>query len=97
MYTIHQEKTFCRIFFLGPDHTMAPPKKQQKLSVSQLTKNLRDPANADWSSLDPKDVRVGLGPVMTEEQMRAYCEQNGIGAPTIAGKVNMDPSKDTQQ
>lgn len=70
---------------------MAPSKKQQKLSVSQLTRNLRDPVNADWSTLDPKDVRVGLGPVMTEEQMRAYCEQNGIRAPTIAGSVRLDP------
>jgi len=72
---------------------MAPHTQKPKLSVSQLTKNLRDPANADWSSLDPKDVRVGLGPVMTEEQMREYCKQNGIHAPTIAGSVKMDPSK----
>jgi hypothetical protein len=61
------------------------------MDANQLKKNLKDPRNADWSTLDPKDVRVGLGPVMTEDQMLAYCKQHGIKAPTIAGKMRLDP------
>ena len=62
------------------------PSQKKKLTVSQLKKNLESPSMADWSGLDPKDVRVGLGPALTEEQMIEYCRQNGIKAPTIIRK-----------
>jgi hypothetical protein len=63
------------------------------MDAKQLKKNLRNPKNADWSTLDPKEVRVGLGPVMTEDQMIEYCKQHGIRTPTIAGKMSLDPPK----
>ena len=60
--------------------------QKKKMTLSQLKKNLDSPATADWSGLDPKDVRVGLGPALTEEQMIEYCRKNGIQAPTIIRK-----------
>ena len=69
---------FFRFFFLDV-HKMAP----KPLTPKQLEQNLRDPSKADWSGLDPKDVRVSLGPALTEEQMIEYCRQNGIAAPSI--------------
>ena len=77
---------------------MTNPKKTKKkstapsMTAAQVEQNLKDPLAADWSTLNPKDVRVGLGPLMTEEQMMAYCKQHGIAAPFIAGNVSLDPS-----
>ena len=75
---------------------MKPPTKHKttkpSMTAAQVKENLKDPLAADWSTLNPKDVRVGLGPVMTEDQMIAYCQQHGIKAPFIAGNVSIDPS-----
>lgn len=64
--------------------------KKKSMTAAQVKENLKDPLHADWSTLDPKDVRVGLGPVMTEDQMLKYCEQHGIKAPFIAGNVSVE-------
>lgn len=47
---------------------------------------LQDPSNADWSKLSARDVGFSLGKPMTEQEMKAHCQQNGIKQPTIVKK-----------
>ena len=48
----------------------------------------RQARKVDWASMtddgpiDPKDLKVELGPMLTEEQFKRYCQSKGI-APTI--------------
>lgn len=40
-------------------------------------------ADAVDEPIDAKNIKLELGPLMTEEQMRAYCEASGIRAPKV--------------
>jgi len=45
----------------------------------------------DWKNvkLDPKSIGVEMGPVLTEEQFKAYCQQTGTRHPVM----KLDPKK----
>jgi hypothetical protein len=60
------------------------------LTPEQVKDMLRNPAAADWSKLKAEDVKFSLGTPMTEAQMRAYCESNGIQRPKIIKKPEDD-------
>jgi len=62
------------------------------LTEEQIKRMLQDPKAADWSKLKADDVRMNIGRPMTEEQMRAYCAQNGI-QPTIMKRPPPPPPK----
>jgi hypothetical protein len=55
------------------------------MTPEELKKMLQNPHTADWSKLDPKDVGFTVGKPMTEAEMRAYCQNNGV-KPTIMKK-----------
>lgn len=61
--------------------TMDPPQLGQAWAAQAQA--MRDRAAAidwskvDWSKLAAQDVGVRMGPVMTEEQFKAYREQGG--------------------
>jgi len=70
------------------------------LTEEELKKMLQNPLGADWSKLRPEDVGVSMGAAMTEEQMKAYCAQQGIRPniikkppPSVLKKIQ---KKDTQ-
>ena len=56
------------------------------LTPEEIKQMLRDPAKADWSKISPRDIGFSLGKPMTEAEMNAYCQQNGINQPTIVKK-----------
>lgn len=45
-------------------------------------------SGVDWSkvTVDPKDLRVQMGPMLTEEQFKLYCKETGTTNPTIIRK-----------
>jgi hypothetical protein len=42
-------------------------------------------SKADWAKqkIQPKDLKVELGPMLTYEQMMDYCKSTGAGAPHV--------------
>jgi hypothetical protein len=52
------------------------------LTEEQIRKMLANPMQADWSKLQASDIGFSMGRALTEEEMKAYCAQNGI-APTV--------------
>lgn len=52
------------------------------MDINELKKMLQNPMSADWSKLKAEDIRFNMGTPMTEEQMKEYCQKNGI-KPTI--------------
>ena len=59
----------------------------KKLDADAVRRNIANPDQADWRGLDPKDVRMSMGPIMTDAQMIEFCRKNGIQAPSILGRV----------
>lgn len=56
------------------------------LTPEELRKMLSNPGAADWSKLNPQDVGFSMGKPLTEQEMKAYCQSNGIKKPTILKK-----------
>lgn len=52
------------------------------LTEEQIRQMLANPLQADWSKVQAGDIGFGMGRALTEEEMKAYCAQNGI-APTV--------------
>jgi hypothetical protein len=56
------------------------------MTPEELRKMLQNPQAADWSKLKASDVGYSMGKPMTEAEMKAYCQANGIQQPTIMKK-----------
>lgn len=48
-------------------------------------KDMAKIAPADWKKMkiDPKDVSVQFGPILTEDQFKAYCQETGMNHPVM--------------
>lgn len=68
-------------------------KKRTMLTPEEVKNMLRNPAAADWSKIKAEDITFSMGKPMTEEQMRAYCQANGIQQANIIKKPDGDCRK----
>jgi hypothetical protein len=72
---------------------MDPQEQQRRAFVAfqAMQRQMAEKAkNVDWSSMmngdalkDPKNLKVQFGPMLTEEQFKEYCTDNGIKNPAV--------------
>lgn len=69
------------------------------LTPEEIKNMLQNPQSADWSKLTPRDIGFSLGKPMTEAEMKAYCQQNGIAKPQVIKKPSdgSGPSSSSQK
>jgi len=64
--------------------------ESQAYQAWKATQDSRDQASKkiDWATLDvkPSDISYELGPALTEEQFKDYCESKGIKPKVIKNK-----------